>query len=51
MKSAQLLPSAKELMNDQVGFLQKVSRYYNMNCTDCSDVQDLYDVSTPYAAK
>jgi len=51
MKSVLLLSSAKELMNDQLGFLQKVSRYYNMNSTDCSDVQELYDVLTPYAAK
>ena len=51
MKSVVLLSSAKELMNDQLGFLQKVSRYYNKNHTDCSDAQDLYDVLTPYAAK
>ena len=45
-----LLSSSKQLMTDRLGFLQKTSRFYNLNDTSSEKSKVLYELMTSYAA-
>ena len=51
IKAVTAISSSKQLMNDQFGFLQKVSQFDDIKLAISTDARKLNSIVTPYAAK